>query len=44
VKSKQTTQKSRWVLIDVLVRNQRDEHVAAGEAMIEFPVSESVAA
>ena len=44
VKSKQTTQKSRWVLIDVSVRNQRDEHVAMGEAMVEFPVSGSVAA
>jgi 3-hydroxybutyryl-CoA dehydratase len=44
VKSKQSTQKSRWVLIDVLVRNQRGEHVAAGEAMVEFPTSGSIAA
>lgn len=44
VKSKQLTQKSRWVLIDVLVRNQKGEHVAAGEAMVEFPVSGSMAA
>ena len=44
VKSKQSTQKSRWVLIDVLVLNQRNEHVAAGEAMIEFPISGSIAA
>ncbi len=44
VKAKQTTQKSRWVLIDVLVRNQRAEHVAAGEAMVEFPLSDSIAA
>ncbi|OKO79800.1 phosphate acetyltransferase [Bradyrhizobium sp. NAS80.1] len=44
VKSKQSTQKSRWVLIDVLVRNQRDEHVAAGEAMVEFPLSGSTVA
>jgi 3-hydroxybutyryl-CoA dehydratase len=44
IKSKQTTQNSRWVLIDVLVRNQKDEHVATGEAMVEFPTSVSVAA
>lgn len=44
VKSKQSTQKSRWVLIDVLVRNQNGEHVAAGEAMVEFPISGSIAA
>ncbi|WP_409188557.1 MaoC family dehydratase [Bradyrhizobium sp. RDM4] len=43
VKSKQSTQKSRWVLIDVLVRNQNGEHVAAGEAMVEFPISGSIA-
>ena len=44
IKAKQTTQNSRWVLIDVLVRNQKDEHVATGEAMVEFPASGSVAA
>jgi 3-hydroxybutyryl-CoA dehydratase len=44
VKSKQSTQKSNWVLIDVLVRNQRGEHVAAGEAMVEFPTPGSMAA
>ena len=38
IKSKQTTEKSRWVLIDVLVRNQNDEKVAVGEAMVEFPL------
>ena len=37
VKSKQATAKSRWVLIDVVVRNQNDEKVATGEAMVEFP-------
>jgi 3-hydroxybutyryl-CoA dehydratase len=37
VKSKQVTSNSRWVLIDVLVRNQSDERVATGEAMVEFP-------
>ena len=38
VKSKQVTKNSRWVLIDVLVRNQNDEKVATGEAMVEFPL------
>ena len=39
IKAKQATQKSRWVLIDVLVKNQNDEKVATGEAMVEFPLS-----
>ena len=43
IKSKQTTQNSRWVLIDVLVQNQKGEHVATGEAMVEFPASNSIA-
>jgi acyl dehydratase len=38
VKSKQVTAKSRWVVIDVLVRNQLDEKIAIGEAMVEFPL------
>ncbi len=38
VKSAQITAKSRWVLIDVMVRNQNDEKVAIGEAMVEFPL------
>ena len=37
VKSKQVTNNSRWVLIDVMVRNQAGEKVATGEAMVEFP-------
>ena len=37
IKGKQVTAKSRWVLIDVAVRNQSDEQVAVGEAMVEFP-------
>lgn len=37
IKAKQTTAKSRWVLVDVAVQNQRGETVAAGEAMLEFP-------
>lgn len=39
VKAKQVTAKSRWVLIDVIVRNQHHEPVATGEAMVEFPVA-----
>jgi 3-hydroxybutyryl-CoA dehydratase len=31
------TEKSRWVTLDIEVRNQRGETVAAGEAMVEFP-------
>src|ERR1700745_1018558 len=38
VKSKQATALSRWVVIDVMVRNQRGEQVALGEAMVEFPL------
>lgn len=41
LKSSMTTQKSRWAIIDVQVRNQRDELVASGEAMIEFPLGAS---
>ncbi|WP_249150118.1 MaoC family dehydratase [Bradyrhizobium sp. JYMT SZCCT0180] len=37
VKSKRVTKNSRWVLIDVMVRNQTGEKVASGEAMVEFP-------
>jgi len=37
LKSKLETQKSRWAVIDVEVRNQRDEVVTTGEATIEFP-------
>ena len=38
IKGKQATSKSRWVTIDVIVRNQNDEPVATGEAMVEFPL------
>ena len=37
VKAKQVTEKSRWVVIDVVVNNQHGEKVAQGEAMVEFP-------
>lgn len=38
IKAKQATEKSRWVLIDVVVKNQHGEKVATGEAMVEFPM------
>jgi 3-hydroxybutyryl-CoA dehydratase len=38
IRSKQVTAKSRWVVIDVVVRNQHEERVASGEAMVEFPL------
>jgi acyl dehydratase len=34
----QTTGKSRWATLDIAVLNQRGETVAAGEALVEFPV------
>ena len=38
IKAKQSTAKSRWVLIDLVVKNQHGEKVATGEAMVEFPM------
>jgi len=37
IKAKQVTVKSRWVTIDVEMKNERDETVARGEALVEFP-------
>jgi acyl dehydratase len=37
VRAKQTTRKSRWVTVDVEIRNQHDQKIAAGEALVEFP-------
>jgi 3-hydroxybutyryl-CoA dehydratase len=37
IKAKQTSEKSRWVLIDVVIKNQHGDKVATGEAMVEFP-------
>jgi len=39
VKSKTTSAKARWVVIDVVVNNQRGEPVATGEALVEFPLA-----
>jgi 3-hydroxybutyryl-CoA dehydratase len=38
VKQKNVTDKSRWMLIDVEMRNQKGDLIAAGEAMAEFPL------
>lgn len=38
-----TTQKSRWVTLDVEMRNQKGEVVATGEAMVEFPTAQHLA-
>jgi acyl dehydratase len=37
VMSKTTSAKAGWVVIDVVVHNQRGEPVATGEALVEFP-------
>lgn len=37
IKAKKTTEAGCWVTIDVQIRNQRDELIATGEAMAEFP-------
>jgi acyl dehydratase len=39
VKASKDTQNGRWLTLDVQVRNQRDEVVATGEAMVEFPLA-----
>ena len=38
VTARKTTGTSRWLTLDVGVRNQRDELVAQGEATVEFPM------
>ena len=37
VTNRKVTDKSQWLTLDVVVRNQREEMVAQGEAMVEFP-------
>jgi acyl dehydratase len=37
VKSKTTSAKARWLVLDVAVHNQRGEPIATGEALVEFP-------
>jgi len=39
VRAKQVTAGSRWVTLDVEMRNQRGEQVATGEALVEFPLA-----
>jgi len=38
VQQKNATGKSRWMVIDVEMLNQKGELIAAGEAMAEFPL------
>ena len=37
ISKKKQTRTSRWVVLDIEVKNQRGETVAIGEAMAEFP-------
>ena len=39
VTSIRTTAQATWATLDIVVRNQRDELVAIGEAMVEVPVA-----
>lgn len=39
ITSTKKTDKSQWATLDVQVRNQREETVAVGEAMVEFPLN-----
>jgi 3-hydroxybutyryl-CoA dehydratase len=36
IKAKQATARSRWVTLEIEMRNQQDEVVAVGEALVEF--------
>jgi 3-hydroxybutyryl-CoA dehydratase len=40
IKSKTSSAKAGWVVIDVVVYNQRAEPVAIGEALVEFPMAQ----
>lgn len=44
VSEKQITAKGRWIVFDVAVFNQRNEQVASGRAMAEFPDALTIAA
>jgi acyl dehydratase len=37
VTAKRITEKSRWVSLDVEIRNQQGQQIARGEALVEFP-------
>jgi 3-hydroxybutyryl-CoA dehydratase len=39
IAAKKITETSRWITLDVQIRNQRDELIARGEAMAEFPAA-----
>jgi len=38
VTAKQATHRSRWVTLEVAIKNQRGETIATGEALVEFPL------
>ena len=38
ITSLKTTQKGQWACLNVIVNNQKGEVVAAGEALVEFPI------
>lgn len=38
IRDKRVTARSRWVTLDVEIKNQREETVARGEALMEFAV------
>ena len=38
IKKVKETAQGRWVVVDVQVKNQRDELIAEGEATVEFPL------
>jgi 3-hydroxybutyryl-CoA dehydratase len=37
VAAEKATARSRWLTLDIAVRNQRGEQIARGEALVEFP-------
>jgi acyl dehydratase len=39
IRSKAASAKARWLIIEVVMHNQRGEPVATGEALVEFPAA-----
>ncbi len=38
VAAEKTTNRGRWLSLDIQIRNQRGEQIARGEALVEFPL------
>ena len=38
VAAEKTTNRGRWLRLDIQIRNQRGEQIARGEALVEFPL------